>query len=253
MSQLTDLQIIARAADFAARCHTDQRRKGEAAEPYVNHLAEVASLLADAGADASLVAAGYLHDTMEDQAVTRAELIELCNVDVADLVAHVMDDKALPKGRRKRLQVEHAPHLSARAQMLKMADKISNLSALLVSPPKDWSAQRRLAYFEWAREVVDGCRSAHAGLAGKIDALYKLRGLAAQTGGCGQRADSVWREIAGPIERYSGPNAPLRKPSPCRMVSSACLRPSRRQRARAQQQDEFFAAPKRETVGEIGR
>jgi len=73
--------------------------------------------------------------------------------------------------------VEHAPHLPPRAQMLKMADKISNLSALLVSPPSDWSAQRRGEYFEWAREVVEGCRPAHAGLAALFDDLYGRREL----------------------------------------------------------------------------
>lgn len=175
MTRPTDIQIVARAADFAARRHTHQRRKGEAAEPYFNHLAHVAALLADAGADANLVAAGYLHDTIEDQEVTHLELVEAFDLDVADLVAHVTDDKRLPKDRRKRLQVEHAPHLPARAQMLKMADKISNLSALLGSPPADWPPQRRAAYFEWAREVVEGCRSAHAGLAALFDDLYRRR------------------------------------------------------------------------------
>lgn len=91
---------------------------------------------------------------------------------MADLVAQVTDDKGLPKERRKRLQVEHAPHLPARAQTLKMANKISNLSALLESPPKGWPLQLRRDYFEWAREVVDGCRSAHAGLAAMFDDLY---------------------------------------------------------------------------------
>ena len=176
MNRPTDIQVVARAADFAARRHTHQRRKGEAAEPYFNHLAHVAAVLADAGADANLVAAGYLHDTIEDQEVTHAELVEAFDLDVADLVAHVTDDKSLPKDRRKRLQVEHAPHLPPRAQMLKMADKISNLSALLASPPAGWSAQRRAEYFEWAREVIDGCRSAHAGLAGMFDELYVRRG-----------------------------------------------------------------------------
>jgi (p)ppGpp synthase/HD superfamily hydrolase len=75
-------------------------------------LAHVASLLADAGADANLVA-GYLHDTIEDQAVTHAELVKAFNADVADLVSHVTDDKNLPKVRRKRLQVEHAPPSAA--------------------------------------------------------------------------------------------------------------------------------------------
>ena len=59
--------------------------------------------------------------------------------------------------------------------MLKMADKISNLSALLASPSAGWSAQRRIGYFEWARKVVEGCRSAHAGLAGMFDELYGQR------------------------------------------------------------------------------
>jgi guanosine-3',5'-bis(diphosphate) 3'-pyrophosphohydrolase len=175
MSQPTDIQTIARAADHAARRHTHQRRKGEAAEPYFNHLAHVATLLADAGADANLVAAGYLHDTIEDQEVTHAELAEAFSLDVADLVAQVTDDKRLPKDRRKRLQVEHAPHLPPRVQMLKMADKISNLSALLASPPKDWPVERCIDYFEWAREVVDGCRVAHAGLAAAFDQLYARR------------------------------------------------------------------------------
>lgn len=149
--------------------------KDWAAEPSFNHLAHVAALLADAGADANLVAAGYLHDTIEDQDVTHAELVQAFDQDVADLVAQVTDDKRLPKDRRKRLQVEHAPHLPPRAQMLKMAGKISNLSALLASPPAGWSLQRRAEYFEWAREVVEGCRTAHAGLAGMFDQLYGRR------------------------------------------------------------------------------
>jgi guanosine-3',5'-bis(diphosphate) 3'-pyrophosphohydrolase len=59
--------------------------------------------------------------------------------------------------------------------MLKMADKISNLSALLNSPPAGWSAQRRIEYFEWAREVVAGCRSAIMGLSAIFDQLYERR------------------------------------------------------------------------------
>jgi len=95
---------------------------------------------------------------------------------VIEKALRVVDDvHDLPRERRKRLQVEHAPHLPPRAQMLKMADKISNLSALLDSPPAGWSAQRRIDYFEWAREVVGGCRAAHAGLAAIFDDLYERR------------------------------------------------------------------------------
>ena len=167
---------ITRAARFAADRHANQRRKGERAEPYFNHLAEVAEMLATAtlGQDSELVMAGFLHDTIEDQAVSHGELVELFGVDVADLVRHVTDDKTLSKARRKELQVEHAPHQPARAKMLKMADKCSNLAAILTSPPP-WPLDRKLAYFEWAAQVVAGCRGTHAVLEARFDALYARR------------------------------------------------------------------------------
>lgn len=159
-----DVLIITKALDFAARKHVDQRRKGIAAEPYINHLTEVGYLLAQAteGTDANLIAAGLLHDTIEDQGVTHAELVDAFNQDVADLVMEVTDDKSLEKAERKRQQVLHAPHKSARARMLKMADKTSNLRALVSSPPKDWDAKRINDYFDWAEQVVEGCRGVNA-------------------------------------------------------------------------------------------
>ena len=67
---------IAHALDFAARKHTHQRRKGTHQEPYVNHLAEVAHLVAEAtgGEDANLVIAALLHDCVEDQGVKAHEI-----------------------------------------------------------------------------------------------------------------------------------------------------------------------------------
>jgi len=170
-----DTLLIARALDFAARKHVDQRRKGEAEEPYINHVAEVASLLAEAtgGEDAVLVAAGLLHDTIEDVGVTHAELARAFGLEVADLVQEVTDDKSLPKQERKRLQVEHAPHKSGRARQLKIADKTSNLRAIRNSPPKDWDENRKREYFDWAKQVVDGCRGVNARLEAAFDEAWK--------------------------------------------------------------------------------
>ncbi len=94
-----DIVSITRALDFAARKHVHHRRKGLAAEPYINHLAEVALLLAEAtgGKDTELVIAGLLHDCIEDQDVTYGELAQLFGADVAGLVAEVTDDKLLEK------------------------------------------------------------------------------------------------------------------------------------------------------------
>ena len=169
-----DIVRIAKAIDFAARAHASQRRKGAAAEPYVNHLAEVALLVAEAtqGADASLVIAAYLHDTIEDCKVPYETLVAEFGKDVADLVREVTDDKDLSKAERKRLQIEHARSASPRAKHLKLADKISNLNSILASPPADWSPERKREYSEWATKVVAGCRGVNSGLEARFDAAY---------------------------------------------------------------------------------
>ncbi len=90
---------VTKAACFAARAHTRQTRKGAAREPYINHLAEVAALVAEAtqGRDANLVAAAWLHDAVEDCGVAREEIALGFGDDVASLVLEVTDDKRLPK------------------------------------------------------------------------------------------------------------------------------------------------------------
>jgi (p)ppGpp synthase/HD superfamily hydrolase len=157
---LDPLTAVLKAAQRAAHWHTGQRRKGAAQEPYINHLIEVARLVAEAtgGGDPNLVVAALLHDAVEDQPVSRAAIAQEFGEDVAALVVEVTDDKTLPKQQRKRLQVEHAPALSPRAAILKLADKTSNLTALAVSPPADWNASRRLEYVQWGRDVVAGLK-----------------------------------------------------------------------------------------------
>lgn len=157
-----DVQMIVKAFDFAARKHTGQKRKGSGGQPYVNHLAEVARLvaLATEGEDAELIAAALLHDVVEDQDVTMEALSSEFGPDVAALVREVTDDKSLPTDERKRRQIESTPHKSRRAQMLKIADKASNLRSLFQDPPIDWPLERRCDYLDWARHVVDGARGA---------------------------------------------------------------------------------------------
>lgn len=164
---------VVRAMDFAALKHEDQRRKGARREPYINHLAEVARLLAEAtgGGDPDLVIAGLLHDAIEDTDATADEIANRFGADVAAVVAEVTDDKSLPKDMRKRLQIENAPRRSARAKRLIIADKISNLDSLALSPPADWSDDRRRAYVDWAEAVVDGCRGVDPVLDTAFDAV----------------------------------------------------------------------------------
>ena len=71
-----DLTAILRAARFAAEKHAGQKRKGEAGEPYINHLLEVAQLVSSVTSppDPNLISAALQHDTIEDAGVTREEL-----------------------------------------------------------------------------------------------------------------------------------------------------------------------------------
>ena len=154
------------AISFAADKHCNQKRKDQERSPYVNHPIAVAAVLADVGnvVDESILIAAILHDTVEDTDATFEELEKKFGSVVTGIVREVTDDKEIEKTVRKRLQIEHAPHISASAKQLKIADKICNVRDILNSPPHDWSVERRQEYLEWACKVVDGCRGVNPGL-----------------------------------------------------------------------------------------
>ncbi len=153
-SKIDGVRLVTRAAYFAAQAHRKQRRKDEDATPYINHLTEVAHLLAEAGCEASIVAAGYLHDTIEDVDVTYEELVAEFGEEIADLVLAATDDKSQPKQVRKEQQVEHAAHATPAQAALKLADKVSNLHSLMNTPPTGWPKERLAEYVAWGHRVV---------------------------------------------------------------------------------------------------
>jgi guanosine-3',5'-bis(diphosphate) 3'-pyrophosphohydrolase len=151
--------LLLRAVDFAARKHRNQRRKDESASPYINHPVSVSLLLADTGGvkDPQILAAAILHDTLEDTDTTPEELENRFGHRIRKIVEEVTDDNSLPKAQRKRLQVEHAAHLSPDAVLVKLADKISNVLDVTYFPATHWSIQRRRQYLDWAEEVTGNC------------------------------------------------------------------------------------------------
>jgi guanosine-3',5'-bis(diphosphate) 3'-pyrophosphohydrolase len=58
---------------------------------------------------------------------------------------------------------------------VKLADKIRNFRDILASPPANWSAERKQAYFDWPAAVVAGLRGMHPGLEAVFDGLYARR------------------------------------------------------------------------------
>ncbi|MEI8372128.1 MAG: HD domain-containing protein [Planctomycetota bacterium] len=161
------------ALRFAAQKHSRQRRKDSDASPYINHPIAVAEVLARVGgvADSAILQAAILHDTIEDTQTTPQELDEQFGQEVRLLVQEVTDDKSLPKQERKRLQVEHAPHLSTGAKQIKMADKICNLGDITPMEPAEWPLQRKREYLDWAEKVIAGCRGCSPQLERHFDAV----------------------------------------------------------------------------------
>lgn len=114
--------------------------------------------------DLPTLQAAILHDTIEDTDTTAEELEAAFGAEVTALVLEMTDDKSLADQERKRAQVEHAPHLSHRARLIKLADKIANVTDIGASPPADWTVDRRIRYFDWTEEVIRGCAGTHAAL-----------------------------------------------------------------------------------------
>jgi guanosine-3',5'-bis(diphosphate) 3'-pyrophosphohydrolase len=163
---MTDLQEFLCAAAFAARKHRLQKRKDADASPYINHPIEVAAILASDGGvtDVMTLAAAVLHDTLEDTETTPAELAREFGPAIRDLVQEMTDDRRLPKAIRKAVQVAGAPHLSARAKLIRIADKIANVRDVTHHPPAHWDIARRREYLDWTAQVIAGCRGASAAL-----------------------------------------------------------------------------------------
>jgi guanosine-3',5'-bis(diphosphate) 3'-pyrophosphohydrolase len=165
------------ALRFAADKHSRQRRKDPDATPYINHPIAVAEVLVRIGRvnDLATLQAAVLHDTIEDTQTTPQELDEHFGEEVRLLVQELTDDKTLPKEERKRLQIEHAPHMSPRAKQIKIADKICNLADITATQPADWPLQRKRDYLDWAERVVAGCRGCNHDLDHYFDAVLKSR------------------------------------------------------------------------------
>ena len=173
----TPLSEFVKAAAFAADKHRNQRRKDADASPYINHPIALANVLVNEGGveDMTVLCAAVLHDTVEDTETTVEELQAHFGPKVASVVMEVTDDKSLDKATRKQNQVDHAPHISSEAKLVKLADKICNLRDILASPPAGWSPQRKQDYFDWASKVVGGVRGVNPRLEAAFDAILARR------------------------------------------------------------------------------
>ena len=136
--------LVDRAIAFATRAHLGQMRKGTAL-PYIEHPLAVGRILAECGQLAGVVAAGVLHDTIEDTAVTRAEIERHFGPRLAELVAAVSEpDRNVSWEERKRRTIETVRRASLPVVWIELADKLDNIRAIAADA-------RRLGDTIWQR------------------------------------------------------------------------------------------------------
>ena len=127
MNVMTDnWSIVTAAGALAASAHTGQERHD--GTPYIQHPARVAVLLAQAGADDALIAAGFLHDVIEDSTVDWDEIEEVCNADVADWVAAMSKDMRMPEEPREAAYKQQLIDGPWQGRAVKLADQIDNFT-----------------------------------------------------------------------------------------------------------------------------
>ena len=129
------MTIVERARVFATAAHAavGQVRK-YTFEPYIVHPAEVAKIVRDAGGSETMIAAAWLHDTVEDTGVTIETIRAEFGVEVAELVGWLTDVSRPEHGNRahrKALDRAHSAAAPAEAQTVKLADLIANTRSIM--------------------------------------------------------------------------------------------------------------------------
>ncbi|MEE1333694.1 MAG: HD domain-containing protein, partial [Erysipelotrichaceae bacterium] len=143
-----DLALIAHAANYATEHHAGQFRKS--GEPYIIHLINVAYILTTLHTGPKTIAAGLLHDTIEDTGVTKEELAKEFDEEIADLVEAVTkvgtlkykgkDDPEYQASNHRKIFIAMAKDV--RVILIKLADRLHNMRTLQYQPE---AAQKRIA------------------------------------------------------------------------------------------------------------
>ena len=154
------IERVRGAYAVGARAHASQRRRS--GEPYITHPVAVATILAGLHLDAETVIAAMLHDTLEDTAITRAQLEASFGTTVTDLVDGVTKLERVDFASRPEADAESfrkmllAMARDLRVILIKLADRLHNMRTIASMPLE---ARRRIA-----RETLD----IYAPIAGRL-------------------------------------------------------------------------------------
>lgn len=130
MARGEDMEILLKARDLAKNAHNGQKRK-ISGKPYFTHVENVAAILKQSGFPDSVVAAGYLHDVIEDTDVSQEDIREIFGEEILQLVLHNTENKDLEWEQRKQATILKAQETSFEIKALIAADKLDNSQDLL--------------------------------------------------------------------------------------------------------------------------
>lgn len=153
-----DIPLIRRAYEYSARAHEGQKR--QSGEPYIEHCIEVAFFLAELHMDSATIAAGMIHDVVEDTTYTLDDIRKEFSDEVADLVDGVTKIGAIKFDSREEQQAEYFRKMllsmarDVRVILIKLADRLHNMRTLDHLP-----REKQIRIAEETREIY--CPLAH--------------------------------------------------------------------------------------------
>ena len=125
------MDVKKKAHDFAVKAYSNKYRKAELDKPYVFHAIDVANKLEKYGFDDNVVAAGYLHDIIEDTEYNEKDILDIFGEDITSLVMGATErDKSLSWEERKIDSIHRVRNLDIRHKAIVACDKISNIEDL---------------------------------------------------------------------------------------------------------------------------
>src|SRR5499425_1260867 len=135
-----DLALVRKAYDFSQKIHAGQSRAS--GEPYLVHPLQVAQVLADMMMDPVAIAAGLLHDSVEDTSVTVVDIRKEFGEQVAHIVEGVTKISKIDFATREEQQAENLRKMmlamvdDIRVVLIKLADRLHNMRTLEHLPPE---------------------------------------------------------------------------------------------------------------------
>jgi len=165
-------EVYLKALNYASKAHGEQKTpKGL---PYLNHLSsvtmEVIHACEKSGLDESkrdlAITCALLHDTIEDTEITYDELYTDFSPEVADGVEALTKDKSLAsKQEQMRDSIEKLMNQPYEVQMVKLADRITNLS----TPPSHWDNDKKKAYLKEASFILSCLKNSNIHLSMRLE------------------------------------------------------------------------------------